>query len=287
MAVSLRSTKPGMERACYESELVRSQLALRKSAPELRDQVRAYTGYEERARDVRRLRELPSGDVALIISFGPALAITEPRAGAPVLRRSFVAGVHDGYAITEAPRYQHGLEIRLTPIGAYTLFGLPMNTLANRAVPLEDVLGNAADELAERLHSLPDWQARFDHLDRTLARLLDQGRPPSPSTVWAWRRLEQTSGRLPIGRLAAELGATRKHIAERFRDEVGVSPKTLARVLRFRRAVRLLREGKLSLSDVSLSCGYFDQAHFTRDFREFAAETPAEFAAAATPVALS
>jgi AraC-like DNA-binding protein len=215
--------------------------------------------------------------VTLIVSFGPALSITEPRGDAAVLRRSFVAGVHDGYALTEAPRRQHGVEIRLTPIGAYTLFGLPMDTLANRAVALEDVLGKTAEELVEPLYSLPDWEARFYYLDHALARLLRRGRAPSPSTVWAWRRLVETSGRLPIGTLATELGSSRKHIAERFRKEVGVSPKTLARVLRFRRAVGLLRDGELALADVARGCGYFDQAHFNRDFRKFAGTTPAGF----------
>ena len=286
MRVSSRMTKP-VERVRREFELISSDLASRRPAADLRGQVRAYTGYEEQARDPRTLRELASGDVALIVSFGPALAITEPGAGVPVLRRSFVAGVHASYAVTEAPRRQHGVEIRLTPIGAYTLLGLPMHTLANRAVALEDVLGSVADELAERLYSLPDWEGRFDYLDGALARLLEQGRAPSPSTVWAWRRLEETSGRLAVATLAAELGATRKHIAEHFREEVGVSPKTLSRVLRFRRAVRLLGDGQLSLAEVARRCGYFDQAHFNRDFRAFAGATPRAFAMSMRRLAVS
>jgi AraC-like DNA-binding protein len=279
MAVTLRTTRSGGGHARREGELVWSELASRKPSPALRGQVRAYTGYRERARDVRTLRELPTGEVVLIVSFGPLLAITGPRDDEPVLRRSFVAGVHAGYAITEAPRRQHGVEIRLTPVGAYTLLGLPMYTLANRATPLEDVLGDAAGELAERLHSMPSWDTRFDHLDGVLARLLRRGRAPSPSTVWAWRRIEETSGRLPIATLATELGSSRKHISDRFSEEVGVPPKTLARVLRFRRAVNLLREGKLSLAEVAHCCGYFDQPHFNRDFREFAGATPGDFVA--------
>ena len=248
-----------------------SELTTRPPAPELRGQVQDYTGYQERASDVRNVREVPSGAVTLIVSFGPLLAITEPRADAAVLRRSFVAGVHDTYAMTQAPEHQYGVQVRLTPVGAYTLLGLPMHTLSNRAVALEDVLGDAAGELAGRLSSLGDWQARFDYLDRTLSRLLGRGRAPSPSVVWAWRRLEETSGVLPIASLAAEIGATRKHIAERFREEVGVSPKTLARVLRFRRAVALVREPRPSLADVARRCGYFDQAHFNRECRDLEA----------------
>jgi AraC-like DNA-binding protein len=287
VAVSRRSTGSRVQRIHHDSELLWSELASGPPAPELRDRVRQYTGYNERASAGRRLREIPTGDVTLIVSFGPALAITDPRGGAAVLRRSFVAGLHDRYAVTEAPRNQHGVEVRLTPIVAYTLLGVPMNTLCNRTVALEDVLGTASEELAERLYALPDWEARFDHLDRVLARLLDRGRAPSPSTVWAWRRLEESSGNLSIAALATELGSSRKHINERFRTEVGVPPKTLARVLRFRRAVRLLRNSHLALPDIARRCGYFDQAHLNRDFRQFAGATPREFAASASPAAVA
>lgn len=94
MAASLGATEAGNERARRESELVWSDLVSRQQVQKLRGQVRVYTGHEERADGVRRLRELPSGDVAVIVSFGPELVITEPRAEAAVMRRSFVAGIH-------------------------------------------------------------------------------------------------------------------------------------------------------------------------------------------------
>lgn len=290
MAACMRMTAGGVKLTRRESELGWSDVASRLPTSVLRGQVRAYTGYEEHAREVRTLREVASGDVALLVSFGPAIAITDPDADTSTLRRSFVAGVHAGYAITEVPLRQHGLEIRLTPIAAYTLLGLPMNELANRAVALEEVMGKDADELVERLASLPTWEARFDHLDSVLPRLISRGRPPAPSTVRAWRRLVHTSGRLQIATLATEVGASRKHLAERFREEIGVSPKTLARVLRFRRAFQLLDYGQLSLPEIAYRCGYSDQAHLNRDFRGFAGATPttadvAEPRPRSTPVA--
>jgi AraC-like DNA-binding protein len=277
MAVRLRVPDDGIEWIRHEAELVCSDIVSRRPTSALHGQVRAYTGYEEHAREVRTLREVASGDVVLLVSFGPVIAITDPHAEASVLHRSFVAGVHGRYATTEVPLRQHGLEIRLTPIAAYTLLGLPMNGLANRAVALDKVMGAFADELSERLAGLPTWAARFDHLDSVLPRLIGNGRPPAPSTVRAWRRLVETSGRLQVATLAAELGTTRKHLAERFREEIGVSPKTLSRILRFRSAFRLLDVGQLTLPEIALRCGYFDQAHLNRDFREFAGETPASF----------
>ena len=81
--------------------------------------------------------------------------------------------------------------------------------------------------------------------------------------------------------LAAELGWSRRHLAARFRDEVGVSPKALARLLRFERALELL--GTRTLADIAYECGYYDQAHFNRDFRAFAGATPGELLARRLP----
>ena len=61
----------------------------------------------------------------------------------------------------------------------------------------------------------------------------------------------------------------------RFREQIGVAPKTLARVIRFDRAVRLLRaSAQQGLAEIAFACGYFDQAHMNREFRELAGTTP-------------
>jgi AraC-like DNA-binding protein len=95
--------------------------------------------------------------------------------------------------------------------------------------------------------------------------------------AWAWRILEKTHGTAPIGWICDRLGRSRRHLAARFREQVGLPPKTVARIMRFDRAVSLLRRSDDQLADVAFECGYFDQAHFAREFREFAGSTPGEF----------
>ena len=94
--------------------------------------------------------------------------------------------------------------------------------------------------------------------------------------VWSWQRLLNSDGAVPVASLAEEVGWSRRHLAARFREHVGLPPKALARILRFERAAERLRRGA-DLADAALDSGYYDQAHFNRDFRAFAGLTPTEY----------
>jgi len=245
--------------------------------------VRRYAGFREQIGEPVRRREPASESVPLILNFGPALRVGG--AGAPAFEvGSFAAPLTDGYAITETGTFSYGLQVDLTPLGAYTVLGVPMGELTDLVVPLDDLLGTELPLLEEELFLAADWPARFRVLDRFILRRIERGRAPSPEVAWGWRRLEHSRGRLPVGRLAAELGCSRRHLSARFREQVGVAPKTAARILRFREAAGLLAaaDGQ-SLAGIAHACGYYDQAHLNRDFRKMAGASPGSFLAARRP----
>jgi AraC-like DNA-binding protein len=277
---------PAVTVVSHDSPLGRWEMVSRDPDRRLRGHVRDYVGYVEVTPGPLSRREVPSPDITLIISFGPAIGVSDPGAPEAAAQRctSFVAGLHDAPVLTEHAGYQHGIEVRLAPLAARRLFGVPMHLLANRVVALEDLLGRDAERLVERLYEAPGWAPRFALLDDALARRLDAARPPSPGVAWAWGRLRATHGALPVGTLADELGWSRRHLAAQFREQVGVPPKLLARILRFDRVIALLRHADPERwAEVAYDCGYYDQAHFNRDFRQFADSTPTAFLASRMP----
>lgn len=252
--------------------------------PLLAGVVRRYCGYDHDCAAATRRREVAQDEVTIILSLGPLLRIGGPDHPADRYA-SFVAALTDTFAITEHDGALRGIEVNLSPLGAHMLFGVPMHELSSKLVlPLEDVLGAEAGELAERLELARSWSARFAILDRFILRRVHEARRPSPDVDWAWRRLRATGGLLPVGELARELGCSRRHLIGRFREQVGPAPKTAARLVRFQRTVRLLqRHDGSRFAEIAHRCGYYDQAHMNREFRELAGAAPGEFVARLLP----
>jgi AraC-like DNA-binding protein len=239
----------------------------------------AYTGWREHAAAPVGRWERPRGGMSLIVSFGPLLRVTAASASASTTVRSFVVGMHDEPAFTEHDGMGHGVQIDLTTAGAYALVGGPIEELTNRVTPIDDVCRLDTDRLVDRLLSSPSHADRLRALDAELGDALSSGRQLSPEVAWADGQLRAAGGRIRIAALVGELGWSGRRMVERFRREVGVPPKTVARLARFNHAMTLLsgpaRGG--TLAHLAAECGYADQSHFNREFRAFAGCTPTEF----------
>jgi AraC-like DNA-binding protein len=268
----------------HDSELGWWEMLRAEPDPRLRPHVLGYCGYAEETAAFSRRRELATANAVLVVGFDGPLEVSFPALGEDLRAAAFVSGVSDSYAVVDSFGSQRGVQVDLTPLGAFMLLGRPMHELANRAVALEDVLGPEGERLPERLDDAAGWDARFSAVEEVLLRRFSVARPATPDVAWAWRRLVQSEGRLAVGELAAELRCSRRHLGARFGEQIGLPPKTLARLLRFGRAVRLLRAvPRPELARIATECGYYDQAHLNRDFRDFAGMTPSAFLAARLP----
>jgi len=250
----------------------------------LAEHATGYTGYVERSALPLRRREVANGNVTVIISFGDVLDVRRADDEAPQRHTSFVAGLHDHFVVTEHGGRQFGVQLDLTPLGAYRILGLPPSELAHQVVAADELDGTVLTELAARMADAPDWTARFDVLDRELLRRAVDGPEPDPAITWAWHQLAGAHGAVPVGVLAEEIGWSRRHFATRFRHHVGLAPKVAARILRFQHAVdRLQQPGAPDISAVAASCGYADHSHLVREFQHLAGCAPTALLCAQLP----
>jgi AraC-like DNA-binding protein len=131
--------------------------------------------------------------------------------------------------------------------------------------------------LAEQLGEAGDWSERFRVLDDRLAGWMRDGPELAPPVHAAWQQLVRSAGRTRIGALAEQVGWTRQYLNARFREQIGLSPKSAARIARLHRAIHLAtRPNPPRWSDIAAACGYADQPHLNLDFRALTGMTPTE-----------
>ena len=238
-----------------------------------------YQGWQEYSADRIFRPQMPIVMIPLILNLGPRWEIGAPEVawGEAKPFDSFLAGLHDGIATTLSGGDAECLQINLTPLGAHLLLRQPMSPLANRTLDLDDLLGREVGDLVAQLHEARDWPARFELIDSFLLARLSDCRADG-EVAHSLQRLEASHGRVSIGDLAEDLGWSRKRLISRFQAELGLPPKMIARILRFNRMLALIddRRGR-GLAELADIAGYYDQAHFYRDFRDFARTTPGEY----------
>jgi len=260
------------------------ELAEAPPAPELRELVRGYVGFAETSPAPLRRREAPSGTAVMILNFGVPLEVGAPNRPTIAHSDSFVARVSELPATTAFQGTSAGVQVDFTPLGLHLFCGLALDELPDPAVGLAQLLGDEGRRLTELIEDAGDWDSRFDLLDAVILERVAAARPATPSVQWAWHALEASGGRVEIGRLTARIGCSRRHLIQGFREEIGVSPKKAARILRFGQAASVLRSGsRASLARIATDCGYHDQAHMTREFGVLAGISPASYRDAVLP----
>jgi AraC-like DNA-binding protein len=268
----------------HSSALGRWESVVAAPHPSLRPFVREYVGGSEWTREPLVRRELPTEIAPVIFSFGAPFRVFDAADPARFVDRgSFATGPFDRFVLVGSTGSYSCVQVNFTILGARLFLGVPLRDLANHVVPLDEVLGVAGRRLVEDLGNIDDWAARFDRLDREIMTRLGAATLP-PSLAWAVQQLIRRHGQIAIGTLAETTGWSHRHLVKQFTDQIGLTPKVLARVLRFGRAAdRLADVSGGHLADIAADCGYYDQAHFTRDFRAFAGVTPTELLASRLP----
>jgi AraC-like DNA-binding protein len=268
----------------WETDRSVHELMVRRASGPAGEVVRGYVGYEEWPGQPLTRRRVARPGMALILAFGDRIEVRDGGGRMPRSLGAFVAGPQSRFSVTGFGGHQHGVQVELSDVGAVALFG-DVHDLSGAAIPVGEVLGGWGERLVGQLAEAPGWAARFAVLDGVFAGLPaghgGSARVISPEVAWLRQRLAATDGRARVEPLMDETGWSRRVVTARFRSQFGVSPKTYARIVRFRRALRLLgRAGHdRTLADVAMDCGYYDQSHFTRDFVALAGCTPSAFRA--------
>ncbi len=231
----------------------------------------AIIGYRDVGGAGLDLRVAATAAVAVMIEFGGRELIVDDAGGRQTLG-SFVVGLPMA-PMRIRSRQAEWVEVRLSPIRAYSLLGIAATDLGRGVVSLEELWGSEVRRLREQLADAGTWEERFALTKSFLAQRDRPTRTPDPEVMAAWHRILASGGQVKVGELAGSLGWSRKRLWARFESQIGLTPKRAAMLVRFRCAVDSLLAGRPA-ADVAAVCGYTDQAHLCRDVSIFADRTP-------------
>jgi AraC-like DNA-binding protein len=225
---------------------------------------------------------LPDGRTELIFHFGdPFERIDTSTTGTTrtVQPRLLFAGQLTSQLVLQPTGRIAVLGLRFHPFGAAALFSKPQHQLAGTTPAVEELSTPIAQALDAVFARPQDLAQAALFAQQSLVALIDREQIDS-RLADAVREIERAHGLVSIDRVAEQAGMTRRHMERQFQLVVGMTPKRLARIARFQRAVRFLEgdgdAGRQGGAVTAAACGYADQAHFIRDFKGLAGCPPTE-----------
>jgi AraC-like DNA-binding protein len=246
--------------------------------------VASYHGYRQSGVPPARHLGLPSPFLTLIFTLDDPLHIAQHVEHRQAARSydTLAGGLHTTPAVITHEGRQSGIQLQVHPHAARALFDMPAGELAGIDGDADAVLGRVALRIHERLGEATTWPERFAILDDELGAVVARDKRPGPpaAVVDAWQLLRHSGGALPISALADTVGYSDRRLSTLFAAEIGLSPKTAARVIRFdraRRAAQGSERGQLGV--IAAEHGYSDQSHLVRDFIAFTGRSPTRWLA--------
>jgi AraC-like DNA-binding protein len=212
-------------------------------------------------------RLLPTGRMNLVLSLGER---------GPV--GNLVGGAQSRYAILDTSRPLSLLGVVFKPGGGFPFFGLPAGELQDSNVPLEALWGREASFLSEQLFAAASSPAKFQVVESYLRSRLRHAPVRDAAVEYAIDTFKHPTRSPSVAAVVERIGLSPRRFIAAFRGEVGLTPKVFCRIARFRRVIGALQRAEhLDWATVALDCGYYDQAHFIHDFRQFAGVSPTAY----------
>ena len=220
---------------------------------------------------------LPGTHVSIVINSGDGWAAGRTLATSALLPRACVVGPVTRSRILHVGKSVRAVGAVISPVFTFDVLGVPATALVDRIVPLEDIWRPNEVERMLRLHAHHDPAAAISALrDEVTARICG---PRDGMVGYSCPQLiTAQGGRVSVDAMAARYGVSRRRFAREFSEATGLPPKLYARISRFQSLVHALLSTDVSRwASVSLSAGFYDQAHMINEFRGFAGSAPTTF----------
>lgn len=236
--------------------------------------------YSEYAPEHEIDRLIPDGTVNLIIELGETaqyiydnhdLSKKSQHTGA------WVSGMQTNY-ISISSSNKGMMVIQFHPAGAHSVLHLPVKELNNLVVDARLILGDCIYELREQMMEQPNVSNKIQLIENWLISRLKNQTIPESVVQYAVEQTLLNPSEMNIRQITEKIGYSHRHFVQLFNKFVGISPKQYQRIVRFNKVLESISNGEMiSWAQLSLDCGYYDQAHFIKEFKNFSGLNPKEY----------
>jgi AraC-like DNA-binding protein len=246
---------------------------------ELAKNVKCFWSIEDQTspRSVGREKIFPDGCTELLFHYGDLFRKYDERGGSHIQDRCFIHGQLQKYIEVE-PTGKIGIfSARFHPGGLQSFIPLPVSDLTHQTFSLIKVWGDAGKLLEKSILNAADNTERQRILEAFLLARRNAGRD-SAIAVELVDAILETDGNVSIEELSARLHIGKRQLIRVFISCVGIKPKMLARIIRFNKVLKLIEQGDLSnFTAIAFEGGFYDQAHFIKDFKEITGLNPKSY----------
>jgi AraC-like DNA-binding protein len=217
---------------------------------------------------------IPDGFPEIIFHFGSPYKIKLGPAW-EVQAENLLAGQITKYFFLENSGTPDILGIKLKPTAVTHLFQIEMSSLKNQVIPVSSSRCKTLIDLQASVRKIGPTK-RMNVLNNTLLKLSEKA---GLNTVIdkAVELIFKSAGVITIASVCDQCNISERQLERSFKKYIGLSPKFYARIIRFSNIFQIAQQKKLSWSDVSMESGFYDQAHFIRNFKAFTGEDPSHY----------
>jgi len=223
-------------------------------------------------------RILPDGIVELVFHYGDPYLTHNSIGNTQEQPRSFAISQIQDFIEIQSNGRTGMISVRFFPWGAYHFFKTPIRDFIDDTIETSNLWPHQYSEVQDRIESATNNLQRLNIIKDFLMNSLKENYQNCPAVDRVIQYIRQTKGSISIDALCETTGFNKKQLERKFLATVGTTPKQFSRGTRFLNLCHHLKEHKhQSLTELTYDCGYYDQAHFIKEFKQFSGFTPKEF----------
>ncbi|MBO6545469.1 MAG: AraC family transcriptional regulator [Balneolaceae bacterium] len=243
--------------------------------------VELFTYYRDLIQEHTIERLMPDGAAHLIIELDDIPKFTFHNETLEVKEKysgGWISGMQKEFISISAEVHSSMFVIRFTPTGLFQLLGVSMDELRDQVFDAELFFGSSIRTLRDQLLEAPTPECKFKAVSNWLSEKMISNQQINPVVNFAIDHITKNPSLDQVGRLSQITGYSQKQLIHLFKTHLGLTPKYFQRIMRFNLVLKELDQtSRINWTALSQQCGFYDQAHFIREFQKFSGFNPTEF----------